>query len=84
MARRRKEACSEVTQLASSFTFGLQTLGIAHSKAFLGVFCPPRIWCLGIGWESERLPRLRDKALKARSDYVGFRQKKQLVQKLDI
>lgn len=31
----------------------------------------------------ERLPRLRDEALKARSDDVGFRQKRQLVQKLD-
>lgn len=76
--------CPEVTQLASNFTFGLQTLGIAHSKAFLGLFCSTRIWCLGMGWELERLPRLRDKALKARSDDAGFRQKKQLVQKLDI
>lgn len=75
--------CPEVTHLALSFTFGLQTLGTAQPKASLGMFCPPRIWFLGMGWELERLPRLRDEALKARSDDVGFRQKRQLVQKLD-
>lgn len=72
--------CPEVTQLALSFTFGLQTLGIAHSKAFLGLFARQRFGA----WGWERLPRLRDKALKARSDDAGFSQKKQLVQKLDI
>lgn len=38
----QEEVCPEVTQLALSFTFGLQTLGIAHSKAFLGMFCPAK------------------------------------------
>lgn len=33
-----------------------------------------------MGWESERLPRLTDEALKARSNDVGSRQKKQHVQ----
>lgn len=51
--------CPEVSQLALNLTCGLQTLGIAHSKAFLGLFCSPRILCLGMGWELERLPRLR-------------------------
>lgn len=78
--------CPEVTQLALSFTFGLQTLGLAHSKAFLGTFCPAKdlVPGDGMGWGSERLPRLTDEALKARSDDVGSRQKKQRAHKLDI
>lgn len=72
--------CPEVTQFALSFTFGLQTLGMAHSKAFLGMFCPAKDLVPGYGMGVRKASRLTDKALKARSDDVGSRQKKQHVQ----